>query len=335
MDASARVGVHYTYVSAEVVGVADARWQLWPSMTPPPHGRLAVRGRHLTGLSHQQPVVLAGVSLFWSQWMGQFWDEATVAYFAKEWRAGLIRAAVGVHESSGYLFDPIAELAKLQRVVDAAVQHGLYCIIDWHDHHAEQHTDEACAFFAEAARRYSEVEHVIYEIFNEPLQVPWATIKRYAERVIAAIRKHDPSNLIIVGTPCWSQHVDEAAAAPLADTNVAYALHFYAGTHGAELRERAERAMAAGACLFASEWGTVEASGDGAVARASVDEWMRFLRQHRISHAAWAVSDKLEGASIFKQGTSAGVKMGAWNEQHLTESGKLVRDVVQSWADDT
>ena len=51
--------------------------------------------------------------------------------------------------------------------------------------------------------------------------MPWPAVRAYAERVIAAIRQHDPVNLIIVGTPCWSQQVDVAAAAPLDDVNVA------------------------------------------------------------------------------------------------------------------
>ena len=50
--------------------------------------------------------------------------------------------------------------------------------------------------------------------------MPWPAVRAYAERVIAAIRQHDPLNLIIVGTPYWSQHVDVAAAAPLDDANV-------------------------------------------------------------------------------------------------------------------
>ena len=106
-------------------------------------------------------------------------------------------------------------------MLDAAIARGLYCIIDWHDHYAEQHTDEACAFFGALARRYGRHENLIYEIFNEPhLDLPWPAIRAYAERVIAAIRQHDPANLIIVGTPCWSQRVDVAAVAPLDDVNV-------------------------------------------------------------------------------------------------------------------
>ena len=75
--------------------------------------------------------------------------------------------------------------------------------------------DAAAAFFKTAAQRYAGCEHVIYEIWNEPLDVSWDTIKSYAERIIAEIRAHDQHNLIVVGTPRWSQAVDEAADAPL------------------------------------------------------------------------------------------------------------------------
>ena len=91
---------------------------------PAPHGRLAVRGGRLCGLKHQQPVSLAGVSFFWSQWMPAFYDAVAVGYFATEWKATLVRAAVGVHESSGYLANPQTELAKAEGVTKASNSKG-------------------------------------------------------------------------------------------------------------------------------------------------------------------------------------------------------------------
>jgi aryl-phospho-beta-D-glucosidase BglC (GH1 family) len=35
----------------------------------------------------------------------------------------------------------------------------------------------------------------------------------------------------------WDQHPDEPANDPLQFSNIAYTVHFYAGTHGAWLRE--------------------------------------------------------------------------------------------------
>ena len=94
-------------------------------------------------------------------------------------------------------------------------------IIDWHSHHAEDYTDEAIVFFQEMATTYGHTKNVIYEIYNEPLDVSWTdTVKPYALKVISAIRSIDPDNLIIVGSPEWSQRVDLVAEDPI--TRVCY-----------------------------------------------------------------------------------------------------------------
>lgn len=298
-----------------------------PPAPTPPHGRLSVRDGQLCG-ADGRPAVLAGVSFFWSQWMGHLYTAECTRFLADDFGAILVRAALGVHESSGFLHAPATERDKVYRVVDAAIAHGLYVIIDWHDHTAHLHTQEAAAFFRDAAQRYAGCPNVIYEIWNEPLEVSWSTIKSYAECVIAAIRQHDSEGVIICGTPRWSQRVDEVMEAPAGAHNVAYALHFYAGTHRAELRAVAARALAKGLCLFVSEWGAVNADGDGAVDHASVGEWMAFIHEHKLSHAAWAVSDKVEGAAFLKPDAPTCASM--WTTEHLTESGRTIRAILRT-----
>ncbi len=293
------------------------------------HGRLQVEGNRIVGSVHGEPVSLAGMSLFWSQWMGQYYNAETLAWLKSDWNITIVRAPLGVHHEEGYLQDPATERARIKTVVDAAIAQDLYVVIDWHDHHAEDHAAEAAAFFADMSQTYGDSPHVIYEIYNEPLRVSWAkTVKPYAETVIAAIRAHDPDNLIIVGTPFWSQRVDEAAADPLADPNVAYALHFYAGSHQGRLRSRATKALRAGIALFVTEWGTVNANGDGAVDRKSVAAWMKFLRRHHISHLNWSVSNKAEGAAILKPDVAT---LAGWTDNDLTDSGRFVRDLIRTW----
>ena len=68
----------------------------------------------------------------------------------------------------------------------------------------------------------------------------WDSIKSYAEEVIPVIREQKPDAVILVGTPTWSQEIDKAAASPLTFDNVMYTLHFYAGTHKDDLRNRLE-----------------------------------------------------------------------------------------------
>jgi endoglucanase len=43
-------------------------------------------------------------------------------------------------------------------------------IIDWHIHEAQSAKAEAIAFFKQMATDYGKYPHVIYEIWNEPLQ---------------------------------------------------------------------------------------------------------------------------------------------------------------------
>lgn len=294
------------------------------------HGRLQAKGNRIVG-SHGHPVSLAGYSFFWSQWMGRFYTAGTVAWLKQDSGATIVRAALGVHkEPKDYLKDPAANLARVTTVVDAAIATDLYVIIDWHDHHAHEHTAQAVAFFSDMAKRYGDRANVIYEIYNEPLaNASWPNdIKPYAGQVIAAIRAHDPDNLIVVGTPAWSQRVDLAAADPIKDPNVAYGLHFYAGTHKAELRAKAEKALSLGAALFVTEWGTCNADGNGPIDEASIREWMDFMRRHDLSHCNWSIADKRETASILQPGAGS---EGGWSDRDLTPSGLLVRDLIRQW----
>jgi endoglucanase len=295
------------------------------------HGALRIDGTRVVD-QHGKGVALAGPSFFWSNtgWgQEKFYNASAVKIFATEWNASIVRAAMGVDAKGGFLDDRANE-ARVEALVDAAIANGVYVIIDWHSHHAEQHTDEAVAFFQRMAKKYGRTPNVIYELYNEPLrEATWGTvIKPYAEKVIAAIRAIDPDNLIVVGTPTWSQDVDVAAGDPLKGTNLAYALHFYAGTHKQELRDKADAAFKKGAPLFVTEWGSVNADGNGGVDALETRRWQDYLRAHCLSQAQWAASDRNEGASLFKPGTSG---TGPWRESDLTESGKLLRDILKNW----
>lgn len=247
------------------------------------------------------------------------------------WHSSIVRAAMGVEHPGGYLSYPEGNLARVEQVVEAAIANDMYVIVDWHSHQAEHYPQQATAFFTHIARKYAEHHNIIYEIYNEPLAVNWSSvIKPYAEQVIKAIRAIDKDNLIVVGTPQWSQLVDEAALNPIQASNIAYSLHFYAGSHGQRLRARAKKAMDNGAALFVTEWGTVQASGDGPVFKEETQAWMWFLRLNHISHVNWAVNDKAEGASTFKP-NSAYSELN--KDENLSESGRYVKQIMREWID--
>ena len=292
-----------------------------PVITPVErHGQLRVEGNRIVN-QRGEPVVLRGMSLFWSQWMGQYYNASAVRWLRDDWNANLVRAALGVH-SGGYLQNPQAERQKIDAVIDAAVQNGMYVIVDWHAHEPEP--EAAGAFFAEIARKYGHLPNLIYETWNEPLNThDWSTvIKPYHEAVIPRIRAHDPDNLVIAGTQTWSQDVDKAAADPLRFPNVAYTLHFYAGTHRQALRDKAEAALARGAALMVTEWGTSEASGTGNFDTAETRRWLDWMDRHNLSWANWSVADKDETSAALRPGAAG---TGGLPDAMLSPSGQFVR----------
>lgn len=286
------------------------------------NGQLSVEG---TKIVNQQgdPIVLRGMSLFWSQWMGQYYNSATVKWLKDDWNCTVIRAAMGV-ELGGYLENPTTEMNKVKAVIDACIEESIYVIVDWHDHKAHEHQEEAIEFFTQIANQYGDSPNIIYEIYNEPLQISWTNIiKPYSENVINAIRSVDSNNIILVGSPTWSQDVDVAANNPLDFDNIAYTLHYYAATHKQALRNKASLAISRGVALFVSEFGTCEASGDGVLDYDEVETWFEFLEQNKISWCNWSIADKAETASALTPGASG---LGGWSESQITASGKLVRD---------
>src|SRR5690625_6044262 len=78
------------------------------------------------------------------------------------------------------------------------------------------------------------------------------------------LRNNGNENVIIVGSPNWSQRPDLAADNPIDDNNTMYSVHFYTGTHGPSknstdrenVMSNTRYALENGVAVFATEWGT-------------------------------------------------------------------------------
>ncbi len=291
------------------------------------HGQLRVVGNRIVDKTGQ-PVVLRGMSLFWSQWKGKYYNRDVVRWLRDDWKVDVVRAAVAV-QGNGYLDHPEREARKAEAVIDAAIGAGVYVIVDWHAHQPEPAA--AIRFFERIARKYGKRPNIIYETYNEPLREhDWkAVVKPYHMAVIPRIRALDPDNLIVAGTPTWSQDVDVAARDPLPFSNLAYTLHFYAGTHRQELRTKASAALAAGAALFVTEWGTSEATGAGILDTAETRLWWDFMEANQLSYLNWSITDKPETSAALRPGASS---RGGWSTRWLTPSGRLVRAQLRARA---
>jgi endoglucanase len=296
------------------------------------HGALHVNGRFLEDASGNS-VQLKGLSGYWTNWQ-TFHPEQNLnalRWLRDTWGISLIRVAMGVGpETNGYLENPTLNRAAVDAVVRAAADLGLYVIIDWHDHHAHEHQAQAQAFFTSVATAYGHLPNVLYEPYNEPLDTAtWAgNVKPYHEALVQSIRGVDPDNVIILGSPHWSQDVDVASLDPVSGTNLMYTLHFYACTHGATIRAKAEAAVANGLPLFATEWGatSVTTGQETYVCEVEADAWHDFLDENWVSSAAWSLCNLQTEANCIV--TASASPSGSWDKL-LRGHGPYVRDQLQ------
>lgn len=277
------------------------------------------------------PVQLKGVSSMWLNWESRAYaeDPTALRWMRNNWKLSVIRAAMGVEPDGAYLTNPDIAKEQLYAVVDHAIDAGVYVLVDFHAHKAYEHQDEAVAFFSEVAAKYSGVPNVIYEPFNEPIQIGWADLKKYHQAVVDAIREQDEEAPIVLGTPNYSQDVDTAAGDPVDGTNLLYTLHYYACTHKAQLRQKGNIALGLGAALFVTEWGATAADGglDGVVCLDEAQRWDDWLNAHHISWAAWKL-DGCEPDSSCLLMPGAPVD-GGWTNEYLHGHALFVRGRMQ------
>lgn len=291
------------------------------------YGRLSVDGTQLVD-KKGNPVQLKGVSSHGLSWYPEYMTYDSMKYMRDKWGVEVIRLAMYTAEYNGYCTGDTQNQktlrSKVYHCVRDAKKLGLYVIIDWHilsDGNPQTYQKQAKTFFKTMAKKYKDYNNVIYEICNEPNSgTSWVQIKSYAKSVIKTIRTYDKDGVILVGTPTWSQMVDQAAADPIKGyKNLMYTLHFYAATHTDWLRNTVENAYDQGLPIFVTEYGICDASGNGAVNTTEADKWMKLLDRYQISSCIWNLSNKNESSALIKADCT---KKTGWKSSDLSQSGK-------------
>ena len=219
------------------------------------YGQLQVKGAQLCD-QQGQPVILHGLNLEWDTRWPRMYNKKYMKTLKREGQYPLLRLAMEVSEGNGYLAHPQQAMACLKPVIETAIKQNIYVIIDWHAN--SMHTQEARQFFGEIAQRYGRYPHIIYEIYND--------------------------NIVLVGCPHWDQDIHLVTNSPLDGfQNVMYTVHFYAATHGDDLRQRTEDAVRQGIPIFISECGAMEASGEGPIDLESEAQWVAMCHRLGIS----------------------------------------------------
>jgi len=319
---------------AAVSAMAISASRLGPVST---YGELKANGGKLSGSCPDyadKAVQVKGMSLFWSSGADSstvFYSEKAVNAMVKQMNIEVLRFAMGVTKEKfddfgrGYLSSEQGEILQkgyLKNVVNAAIDNDIYVIIDWHIESANGSTSDAVKFFEYAAQEYGSYNNVIFEVWNEPVGADMGTVASHANSVIAAIRKYS-DNLVLVGSPEWSSHPEQCAAAGIQDSKKNYGctLHFYAATHqvgNGGYNSRAEEAMGKNVPVFATEWGTVSADGNGSPNQSASEAWISWMNQNHVSWANWS-------ASAIKEQSAAFQNLAIDNGLTFTTSGNMVK----------
>lgn len=319
----------------------------------------AVNGQLTLTDERGRPIQLRGMSTHGLQWYGEIINPNAFAALARDWECNVIRLALYIGED-GFASRPELK-ALVYKGIDLALANDLYVIVDWHvlspgDPNAAIYNG-AADFFTELAdhyRSHPQYFQILWELCNEPNPNPaggpgvsndaagWEAVKRYAKPLITALRERG-DNIILVGTPNWSQRVDLAADEPIEGENIMYTVHFYSGTHlpSADSTDRTNvmantrYALAKGVAIFVSEWGTSEASGNNGPYLKAADEWLAYLNAEGISWCNWSLTTRAETSGAFRPATADLLDPGdgqVWKQEQVSESGSYVRARIKGIA---
>jgi len=299
------------------------------------NGQLQVIGSQLSNQAGDA-IQLKGISTHGLQWFPLIKNE-TIPRATEFFNSDVIRLAMYIEDYSpsdpsdywgGYMAGA-EEMERLTRAaIDDAIEAGVYVIVDWHIHDMpNKYTAEAKAFFERISKDYGQHPNIIYEIANEPVAAAhWdSVIYPYATEIVETIRANDPDGVIIVGTPHWSQNVDEAARNQLPYPNIMYAMHFYAGSHDFNtMKNKVETALNSGAAVMVSEWGTSDVGSSFSNFEVA-EKWLNFMNERQISWVNWSLGNKDESSSLLKPTASMA---GPWTDNDLSDSGKWIKSAL-------
>jgi endoglucanase len=284
------------------------------------YGQLSIKNSHFVNASGYN-VQLKGMSMYaWTSAAIGFYNATAIGHLAQDWKCTAIRIP--------YMPGGSVSMAKLDAVLQACVDNGIYGIVDWHGNSG---ASQVATFYTTVATKWHGYPNIMYEPWNEPT-VAWSTIKPYMETVIKAIRAVDPTNIIICGNPQWDQKPQDAAANPITDaTNIAYSMHFYAASHSvAGFGPGITTAMSKGCAIFITEYGTCNASGGSPINLTATQAWYDFLDKNAIGSTNWGVEyEDQGGAACFNRGVS---NTGPWTNANMTSEGLFVKAYIAKGA---
>lgn len=305
------------------------------------YGALAIDGSKIVNSEGEQ-VVLNGISSYGIQFCEEFFTADTVKTLAEDWGCDVLRIAVSGDEvSGGYLTDSDKYFDTVCKICDMCIEQGIYVIVDWNVcylNENDENKEEAIDFFTRISNIYPDSPNIIYEVANEAVLheeseeevSEWEDIiKPFVTEVINAIRTNNPESLIIVDAPNNGKDIVTVSESKLDYKNLAYGYRFFAGSTGDADRDKAQKAIDSGMCVFAT-WGLSNDKGMGGVSVKKADKWIEFFSKNQVSWCNYAIgsnsADDFNALRLDAEYYTDEQKASHWPDGLLSESGHYIRE---------
>jgi aryl-phospho-beta-D-glucosidase BglC (GH1 family) len=279
---------------------------------------LHIQGNTL--LAGSRPIILRGVAVGDPILARQGRPLSDYSRIAQDWHANVVR--ISLHPSVWKRTPHPQVLAALDRDIHAALDAGMYVILDWHtigwpDAYYEKirkdWTDDpqdlydsnfalAKSFWDQASAHFGKDPRIIFELWNEPVlakreedeervQPEWKYLKPYFVQLLAIVRAHSQNIVLATGNE-WAYDLQNIRDDLLEGSNIAYCWHIYAGTDDNDEAQWTQHLddLQTVAPVIVTEWGFQEHTTESfkGTAKSFGTKFVRdFLEARHLHSTAW------------------------------------------------
>ena len=324
-------------------------------------------------------VILRGVALidlgFLEDWQGgamemidRLTDKTDAQGTSPGWYPKVLRINVTPADSvSGWpkRFDPCDSsfyYNLLRPIVDYCKTKDVYVIIDWHYvANTYDHVESTSEFWEYMAPKFANDSHVLFELFNEPVNDingdwifnandvnDWLSVRNDMQTWVNIVREKAPKNLILVAGSFYAQVLKPVVDYPIEGTNIVYVVHIYPGhffnwfwsdSYQYVARSHKDEIMSCSAVypVMMTEWGFSHSNSpnDGATITNYGQPLMDLLEEVGIGNTAWVASYDWGPPMFWFPGSEWPPPAGPWPLRiGEGEMGGFVKDTLYARRDD-
>lgn len=153
----------------------------------------------------------------------------------KSWGANVVRFSLNqaFWLNTSAQFNKIGYKKYVARAVNWVLSEGMAVILDLHwidpmQRQAAMPNADSSAFWQDVAKTYKDDGRVVFELYNEPYPMNWATWRSGMQTLYDAVRAQGANNLVLIGGDNYAYDLSGVAANPINNAvNAAFVTHPY------------------------------------------------------------------------------------------------------------